>query len=81
MKFSYDITGLRVNMESFGRTLKQAEPYITDSREACDIEIQSPWKELKEKFPTMDDDIGEYLATGADFYKKLLDFDGFMLHS
>ena len=81
MKPCYKIAGLTVAMESFGRTITQAKIYRCDSTEKVDFEIKSPWEANKHLYPKVDDDIGEYLATGSDFYKKLLRFQGFMLHS
>jgi len=67
-------------MESFGRTVVQAEPYLIDSREA-DIVIHSDWRGLKERQPHLSEEDCEYLCTGGSFYRQLLKFDGMMLHS
>ena len=68
-------------MESFGRSVEQAQPYLCDPVENPDICIESRWEELKPQYPNITDDIGEYLSTGASFYKQLLNYDGMMLHS
>jgi len=68
-------------MESYGRTVEQAQAYLCAPCEEPDIVIESNWKNVKHKYPEMDDDIGEYLYSGASFYKQLLDFGGLMLHS
>lgn len=81
MKAFYKIAGLNVVMDSFGRTTEQAEKYRCDSFENADVEIESPWPEYKTKYPQISDNLGEYISTSMDFYKKLLRFDGFMLHS
>ena len=77
----YRIAGLLVQMESFGRTVEQAKPYLTEEMAAPDIIINSMWQYLKEKHPVLSDENCEYLASGSDFYRKLLDFDGMLLHS
>ena len=85
MENFYKITGLTVKMDSYGRTVEQAEPYRCEAVEDPDIIIQSLWEKYKteqpEKYGNWSDDIGEYLATGSSFYKQLLNFSGFMLHS
>lgn len=77
----YKIAGLTVKMDSFGRTAEQAEPYCCDPCDAPEIIIESDWPLKKQFYPDWTDDLGEYIATGWDFYKKLLHFDGLMLHS
>ena len=81
MKKYYKIAGLTVTMDSFGKTEEQAKAYLCQECPKVDIEVVSPWKEIKADYPQFSDDIGEYLATGSYFYKNLLNFDGFMLHS
>lgn len=81
MEKHYRIAGLTVKMESFGRTVEQASPYACDTDEKYDIEVISIWPTIKSKYPMYTDDMGEYLSTGAVFYKHLLNFDGLMLHS
>lgn len=81
MKKQYHIAGLNVEMDSFGRTQEQARRYACEPFSHTDIEIISLWEKNKKLYPYLSDDDGEYLATGSDFYKKLLRFNGFMLHS
>lgn len=81
MEKKYKIAGLIVQMDSFGRTITQAQPYSIITEQAPDIVIASNWVEKKQKYPHLSDSDGEYLATGFDFYKKLLNFEGFQLHS
>ena len=81
MKLSYSIAGLKVYMDSFGRTVQQAEPYRINTEEIADIEVVSNWPDMKHFYQGLDDNTGEYMATCADFYKKLLNFDGFQFHS
>ena len=77
----YRIADLVVQMDSYGRTIEQAKQYRIDSCENVDITINSPWGSRRNDFPMLSDEDGEYLATGWDFYKKLLDHDGLMLHA
>lgn len=81
MEKYYRIAGLTVKMDSFGRTVQQAEAYRCDPCEPADIVITSNWEAVKQAHPEVDDDTGEYLCTGSSFYKNLLDFGGMMLHS
>lgn len=76
----YKITGLTVEMDSFGRTITQAEPYLTEP-EKPDIVISSDWLSLQKDQPHLTKDECEYIATGANFYNQLLDFDGMLLHA
>lgn len=81
MKHYYNIAGLTVSMESFGRTVEQAKPYACFNPETVDIEVVSNWELVKPNHPNLSDDDGEYLATGASFYRNLLNHDGMLLHS
>ena len=81
MEQYYKIAGLTVKMDSFGRTVEQAAPYACEPCQTPDIEIRSNWPEMKQRYPMCSDDVGEYMATGASFYRQLLDFGGMMLHS
>jgi len=81
MEHDYLIAGLRVRMGSFGRTLSQAEPYLTEIVGAADITITSDPQRLKEQQPHLSLDDCEYLCTGGSFYRQLLDFNGMLLHA
>lgn len=76
----YHIADLTVAMDSFGRTVTQAEPYLT---EPCipDIVIRSDWKGLQASQPHLSEDDCEYLTTGGSFYRQLPNFGGMMLHA
>jgi len=78
---TYRIADLTVAMESFGRTVRQAEPYLSDEDVTPDITIRSNWRSLKETAPHLSDEDCEYLSTGGSFYRQLVRFDGMMLHS
>jgi len=77
----YKIANLTVAMDSFGRTVEQAKPYLTEAAGDADIIIQSDWKALQAAQPHLSDEDCEYLVTGGSFYRQLLNFDGMMLHS
>lgn len=81
MEKDYIIAGLRIRMDTFGRTEEQAEPYRTDTPGEPDLVVRSAAKYVKERQPQMSMDDCEYMATGAFFYKNLLDYDGLLIHS
>lgn len=80
MEQYYKIAGLTVKMDSFGRTLTQAEPYLCDPCEP-DMVIRSDWQALQQRQPHLSDEDCEYLSTGGSFYRQLLNFDGMLLHA
>lgn len=80
MEQFYKIAGLTVKMDSFGRTVTQAEPYRCAPAEE-DIVISSRAEQLREKQPHLSLEDCEYLSTGGSFYRQLLKFDGMMLHA
>lgn len=82
---TYKIAGLKVDMKTEGKTLKkQANAYISDKSQLSDIIINVGDEFLEEKQKEnqhLSIDECEYIWTGSEFYNKLLDFNGFMLHS
>lgn len=88
MEQYYQIADLVLKFDFSGRTFLQAEKYICDSVEDADIEFdmdafQESYRYLCEKYNGTNytyNDI-EYMVTGLHFYRKLLSFDGFMMHS
>lgn len=80
MKQYYKIAGLLVEMDSFGRTEKQALPYLCEPGEP-DIIIHSDWKALQLSQPHLSEEDCEYMSTGASFYGNLLLHQGLMLHA
>ncbi len=80
MEQYYKIANLLVKMDSFGRTVAQAEKYLAEPGEP-DVVIRSNRGLVKERAPHLSDDDCEYLATGGSFYQQLLSFDGMMLHA
>ena len=78
----YKITGLTVEMDSFGRTQLQAQPYLMQETQAKpDIIIKADRQTLKEQQPHLSEDECEYISTGWSFYRQLLGFDGMLLHA
>lgn len=77
----YGIAGLRVKMESFGRTIDQAEKYVLSDEKYYDIQINSVREELLERHPLTTIDVAEYMGTCVSFYRQLLKYDGMMIHA
>ena len=81
MKNIYQIAGLVVQMDSFGRTEEQALPYRIETEKKADIVISSKWRKLKALYPNISDEDAEYIASGAVFYQHILQYDGMLLHA
>lgn len=81
MERDYLIAGLRVRMDTFGRTEEQAEAYLTQTVGEPDIVISSDAQRFQERHPHLSLGDSEYLTTGGSFYRQLIKFDGMMLHS
>ncbi len=84
----YSIADLTVNMKNpTGRTKKQAIPYLADNQsenQKIDIEIEITEKRVNDyvnAHPELDAGDWEYMLSGTDFYKSLIDFNGILLHS
>ena len=80
MKY-YNIAGLSVAMDSFGKTVEQAKPYLAETVDNPDITVVSQWQRLKKSRPQVSEESCEYLSTGTSFYRQLIKFNGIMLHS
>ncbi|MDR0889713.1 MAG: hypothetical protein LBM28_03575 [Oscillospiraceae bacterium] len=78
---NYKIAGLIVKMETFGRTLKQAEPYRVETDEPAHICVASNPQKLQEEHPHLSFDDCEYISTAGSFYRHLPFYDGVMLHA
>lgn len=81
MKKDYLIAGLRIRMDTWGRTEKQAAPYLTETEGQADLVITSDPDSLREKQPHLSLDDCEYLSSGGSFYRQLLKYSGMMLHA
>ncbi|NLN04106.1 MAG: hypothetical protein GX166_04700 [Clostridiaceae bacterium] len=82
---TYRVSGILVNMEPNGNRLKmQAEPYLVEYTKTPDIIIdldEDKLNMLVEKNSHLSYDEIEYIYAGYVFYNRLLDFNGFFLHS
>lgn len=81
MERDYLIAGLRVRMDTFGRTAEQAEPYLAETSGDADVVIVSCAEELHANQPDLSLEACEYLTTGGYFYRQLLNYNGMLLHS
>jgi len=77
----YKIAGLTVAMETFGRTLDQAEPYRIEYACEPDVEIVGACAAGKKNHPEWPDDLCEYMFSGSKFYRELIRRNGMMLHA
>lgn len=81
---SYNIAGLTVNFEPFGITLDRAKPYLCNYTDSPDFTISVKEEMLEsyiQKHPEYDRSMAYYFVSGFLFYRYLLKYDGFMLHS
>ena len=81
----YSVASLIVAMRPEEKTLSaQAAPYETDTERDADITIsvsRAFLEKKREQNPHLTMDSCEYIFTGADFYEKLLGFEGLILHA
>lgn len=78
----YRIAGLQVEMAVGGRTLHQAQPYETEPDGPADFQIRCSIQKVMQNAPQITDpDMAEYMGTGTIFARRLLDYQGFQLHS
>lgn len=84
----YDIAGLKVKINNCGgRTEKQGKAYLSpnqDENQHIDIDINVTEERIKTavlEHPELNSDDWEYMLTGSDFYTKVIDFNGLLLHS
>ena len=76
----YRIADLNVAMDTFGRTLRQSEAYrIPES--TPDVVIRTDLDAAQSRYPFFSADECEHMETAAQFYERLLDYDGMMLHA
>ena len=78
----YQIAGLTVAMDVFGRTLTQAKPYRSPVNSPADITISCDSRRVFEMNPSVgSEDTALYIATGILFAQELLNFEGTYLHA
>lgn len=76
----YRIADLNVAMETFGRTLRQSEAYRTTEAMA-DIVIRTDLDAAQSRYPSFSADDCEHMETASQFYSRLLEHNGMMLHA
>ena len=81
MSYLYKIAGLVVEMNAGNRTAIQAEPYRFHGEAQPDITMVGTHNDYHKKHSHLTYEDAEYINTCREFYYKLLDFDGMMLHS
>ncbi|MBQ6708885.1 MAG: hypothetical protein IJM97_08060 [Clostridia bacterium] len=81
----YKIAGFTVSMEpKYEPLVSQVKPYLINDTEDVQITLSLPDEFLEKKHqenPHLDIGSCEYIFYGVEFYYKLLDFNGFLLHS
>jgi len=77
----YSIAGLTVEIRAGGRTAAQAEAYRSCGDRDPDIVVEGDYRHFYEQHPYLEEDDACYIHAAREFYYKLLDFDGMMLHS
>ncbi len=83
--FKYKIADLKVLVEHSSSVLqKNARKYLNDFLGEPDISVSISDERINaalEYNKSFDKDYAEYFLTGSDFYKKLIKFNGFMIHA
>lgn len=78
----YEIAGLTVAMDVFGRTEAQAKPYLCQTSNPADITICCDARRVFEMNPSVgSEDTALYIATGILFAQELLSYEGTYLHA
>lgn len=77
----YKIAGLIVEMNAENRTAAQAEPYRFNGEAEPDITMVGVHENFAKNRPYLTYEDAEYINTCREFYYKLLDFNGMMIHS
>lgn len=82
---NYKVAGLNVNYEARCALLKErSKKFLSEYTDSPDITVDIPFEFFEKKQrenPHLTIDECEYLWLGGEFYKKLIDFGGFLLHS
>ena len=81
----FEIAGLTVEFETGdGLLFERSRPYLTSDDKKTDIKIELDddfFMRRRQSYPMLTLDECRYVWTGEAFYLKLLEFNGFMLHS
>ena len=78
---TYRIADINVLMDTFGRTAMNSIPYIYPTEDQHEIIIQSENDKVKRENPMLSENNCEYLGSGRNYYKKIIAYNGMMLHS
>ena len=82
---TYKIADLIIALQTNYRTLaRQSSQYLSEEKRPVDMTIAIGEDLLRKKQienPHLSDDECEYIWTGSEFYRRLLDFGGLMLHA
>ena len=82
---TYSIANLIVDLQASGKILaKRSLPYLLESTRPINFNIALSEDFLQQKQqenPHLSMDECEYIWTGADFYRHLLEYNGLMLHA
>lgn len=81
---TYRIADLIVNMEAMGKTVTQAEKYLTKNSDTADITLTytpETCKRILEAHPEITEESCVYIMLGKAFADGLLDYNGLVLHS
>ena len=81
MKKLYSIAGLVVEMDVGNRTETQAAPYLLEGEAKPDVVLIGTHDGFQKKYSYLSFEDAEYINTCREFYYKLLDFDGMMVHA
>lgn len=77
-----EIAGLQVDILAGGRTLQQAQPYLTEAKGPADITVRCDPAQILALHPELGTpDQAEYAGTGTAFARQILRFDALQLHS
>lgn len=81
----YNIAGLNAEYNCIFPLLKnRSEKYLASDGAKADFSValdEDFFKRQRERYPDVSDENHEYMGMGTAFYKKLLAFDGIMLHA
>lgn len=81
---TYRIADLTVNMDAKGKTVAQAEKYLTKKSDIADITLTynpESCEHIIEKHPELSEESCIYILLGKFFADGLLDYNGLVLHS
>lgn len=76
----YLITELKVLIPALGDMFSRCKYYHSACKDGADIILQEEYYNV-DKWPKLSIEDAIYMESGAQFYKKLLEFNGMMLHS